>query len=264
VQKKIGDLTVYYERHGQGAPLLLIHGLGSSTRDWENQVKALSSFYEVIVFDLRGHGKTDKPKGPYKVSLFAKDTAQLIQSLFSKPIDVVGHSLGGMIAFQLALDFPSLVNRLVIINSGPAVIFPNLKTRFYFYLRRLSVKWFGMKKLSQQLAKALFPKPEQDELREIFIARWEENDPRAYLDSLKAFLGWNVIPRLGSIKCPTLIIAADHDYTPVAFKEYYTKLIPGAILKVIPDSYHITLIDKPNELNQVLLDFLGGGYAIEK
>ena len=71
------DINVYYEIAGAGDPLLFIHGLGSSHRDWEPQVAFFSRHYQVITYDVRGHGKSDKPKGPYSVSQFAADAAEL-------------------------------------------------------------------------------------------------------------------------------------------------------------------------------------------
>ena len=133
----------------------MIHGLGSSTLDWENQIDFFAKKYQVIAFDLRGHGKSEKPNSPYTVKLFTEDTAQLIQALNQQSVHVVGHSLGGMIAFQLALDFPTLVKSLCIINSGPAVTFP-LKVKFSFFLRRFIVKLFGIHPLCIKLAKTVF------------------------------------------------------------------------------------------------------------
>ncbi len=69
-KKLVGDIEIYYEITGEGEPLLLVHGLGSSTRDWEEQVPIFSQKYQVITVDIRGHGETDKPKGAYDISNF--------------------------------------------------------------------------------------------------------------------------------------------------------------------------------------------------
>jgi 3-oxoadipate enol-lactonase len=75
------DINVYYQIAGAGDPLLFIHGLGSSYRDWEPQVAFFSRHYQVITYDVRGHGKSDKLKGPYSVSQFAADAVELMRSL---------------------------------------------------------------------------------------------------------------------------------------------------------------------------------------
>ena len=256
----LDNFKLYYEIQGNEntdrPPLLFIHGLGASTRDWEYQIPYFKDNWRIITMDLRGHGKSDKPDMPYSVSLFTADIVQALQQLNIKPVHVVGHSLGGMVAFQLALDFPNLVKSLIIINSAPAVEFPSLILKLHFYMRRINVKLFGMKKLSKSLAQIVLPKPEQAQLREIFIQRWEENDPAAYRNALKAFIGWNVKSRISTLQCPTLIVTGDRDYTPVPYKQQYTSLIPNARLVVIPDSGHLTIIDQSARLNAVLQDFL--------
>ena len=84
---KLGDMQLYYKASGEGDPLLFIHGLGSSTRDWENQAPYFSDRYRVVTPDLRGHGKSDKPPGPYNISLFANDIAELVSLLQTRAID---------------------------------------------------------------------------------------------------------------------------------------------------------------------------------
>ena len=101
---ELGDIRLYYEDFGEGEPLLFIHGLGSSTRDWENQVRYFSDRYRVVVPDLRGHGNSEKPPGPYSIPLFADDIAELITTLDLAPTHVVGLSLGGFVASQLAVE----------------------------------------------------------------------------------------------------------------------------------------------------------------
>lgn len=252
----INNIHLYYEMHGTKAPLLFIHGLGASTQDWEYQRDVFAKNYQVILVDLRGHGQSDKPNMPYSIPLFAQDIAQLLKTLALFPTHVVGHSLGGMVALQLVLDFPELVKSLTLVNSAPMVSFPSLGSRVGFYLRTLNVKLFGMRFLSMQLAKMLFPKPEQASLRDTFIERWCQNDPQAYLNALAAFSDWNVMARLYQLKAPTLVVSADQDYTPVAFKQFYLKMIPQAELVIIPDSRHITIIDQAVAFNQALADFL--------
>lgn len=256
----INNVQLYFEQVGnwqsEREVVLLIHGLGSSHRDWEYQVEALVPHYKVLLVDLRGHGQSDKPNMPYSIPMFAKDVAAMVTALALREIHVIGHSMGGMVAFQLTLDHPHLVKSLSIINSAPRVGFPAFRNRFNFFMRSLSVKWFGMSKLSVSLAKTLFPKQEQDTLRKIFIQRWCENDPQAYRNSLKAFHDWNVMAQLPEINCPTLIITGDRDYTPVAYKKFYIRFIKHSHLVVIEDSGHLTPLDQAQHCSQALIDFL--------
>ena len=95
---------LHYEDYGHGTPLLLVHGLGSSTRDWEYQIPALSPHYRVIALDVRGHGRSDKPREAYRIADFADDVAALIEHLQLPSVHLVGISMGGMIGFQLGVD----------------------------------------------------------------------------------------------------------------------------------------------------------------
>ena len=100
----INDIDMYYESRGEGESLLLIHGLGSSTRNWELQVRYFANRYQVITCDVRGHGRTSKPPGPYSIRGFAEDVSGLLQALGIPAAHVVGISMGGMIAVAKAID----------------------------------------------------------------------------------------------------------------------------------------------------------------
>ena len=115
------DCQLHYEDYGHGAPVLLVHGLGSSTRDWEYQVPELARHYRVIALDVRGHGRSDKPRERYSIQGFAEDVAALIEHLQLAQVHLVGISMGGMIGFQLGVDRPELLKSLCIVNSGPEV-----------------------------------------------------------------------------------------------------------------------------------------------
>ena len=249
------NINLYYEIHGEGQPLVLIHGLGSSTRDWEFQVTELAKSYKVVTCDLRGHGQSDKPAGPYSVLMFALDVFGLLQSLSIPFAHIVGISLGGAIAFQFAIDYPTMVKTLTIVNSAPTLGDPE-QARPEVERRVGIVQQLGMRAMGQALAPNLFPKPEHAAIRETFVERWAENDPRAYIEATRSMLGWNVVGKLGSIHCPTLVIAADQDYSPVAVKEMYVKLMPNAQLVVISDSRHATPLERPAEFNAALVKFL--------
>lgn len=259
---RVGDIEVHCEQHGSGEPLLLIHGLGSSGLDWQHQVEHFRTFRRVITIDLRGHGKSSKPRGAYSIELFARDVAAALRELGHDKLDVVGVSLGGMVAFQLAVDAPQLVQSLVIVNSGPYVPAATFKQRLPLYIRLFYIHVLGLPRMAGALAKRLFPSPGQEELQRIFVERVSANDKACYLASLKAiFGGWDLSARLPDIRCPTLVLAADQDYTPVALKEAYAARMPNARLVVIPDSHHAVFMEKPREFNAALEAFLAAGAA---
>jgi 3-oxoadipate enol-lactonase len=253
---RLGDIDTFYELNGAGDPVVLIHGLGSSARDWEQQVPALADRYRVLTYDIRGHGRTSKPRGPYSVTQFAKDLVLLLEGIGHRPAHVVGISMGGMIAFQLAVDRPDLVRSLVIVNSGPALVPSKLAEYLAVWSRIAIAKLRGPGVMGGVLAPRLFPSPDQEPLRRQFVERWAENDKDAYYAALRAIIGWSVRDSVGGIRCPVLVVAADHDYTPVSAKEAYLAQIPGATLKVIADSRHATPMERPEAFNRVLREFL--------
>src|SRR5471030_1382836 len=258
---RVNGVDLYYEIHGSGEPVLLVHGLGSSTLDWEPQIAALAARFQVIAFDVRGHGRSAKPRQRYSVRLFAEDTAALIRALNLGPVHVVGISMGGMIAFQLAVTAQELVRSLTIVNSGPAMPVRTLAQRMMIWTRIAIVRLRGMRKMGEVLATRLLPKPEQEPLRAQFIERWAGNDPTAYLSALNGLINWDVTDALARIDCPVLVLAADQDYTPVAFKQAYTAKIRGAELVVIDDSRHLLPIERPEPFNAALLAFLPNASA---
>ncbi|SFO99463.1 alpha/beta fold hydrolase [Pseudomonas borbori] len=247
---------LHYEEYGKGAPVLLVHGLGSSTRDWEYQIPELAAHYRVVAIDIRGHGRSDKPRERYSIAVFAEDVAALIEHLGLEKVHLVGISMGGMIGFQLGVERPELLESLCIVNSGPEVKAKSPRD-FLEIVKRWSLsRLLSLDAIAKGLGRLLFPKPEQAELRRKIEERWPLNDKRAYLASLDAIIGWGVRERLTRITCPTLVISADRDYTPIAQKEAYVKEMPNARLLVIEDSRHATPLDQPQRFNSSLLAFL--------
>jgi 3-oxoadipate enol-lactonase len=252
----VNNISLYYETHGQGQPLVFIHGLGSSTKDWENQIPVFADKYQVIAFDLRRHGQSEKPEGPYTIPMFAADLAGLLNALKIDSAHIVGISLGGAVAFQFALDYPEMVKSLTIVNSAPTLGGTPEQAKQEIDRRVGIVQQFGMKAMGQNLAPALFPDPNHGNLRETFVERWAANDPKAYIEATRSMLGWDVTDQLPKIQCPVLILAADQDYGPVAVKEAYAKLLPNARLEVVPNTHHAVPIERPEEFNTVLAQFL--------
>jgi pimeloyl-ACP methyl ester carboxylesterase len=252
----IADIKLYYEMFGRGEPVLFIHGLGSSGRDWHNQVEFFSKHYQVITVDLRGHGQSSKRAGPFSMLLFAADIVDLITTLGIKPCHVVGISLGGMIAFQLAASRPDLFRSMVIVNSRPEFIIRTFTEYVQLWQRDLVARLLGMRTVGKMVSKKLFPKLEQEVLRKELVQHWAENDSRAYRGSMHAMVGWSAVGQLGSMDISTLVIAAEEDYTPLSYKEAYVTQMPQADMVVIPDSRHATPLDRPDMFNKTVLKFL--------
>jgi pimeloyl-ACP methyl ester carboxylesterase len=252
----VNSLNVYYETHGEGESLVFIHGLGSSTQDWERQLDYFSSRYQVILVDVRGHGQTDKPPGPYSVPLFAQDLAGLLDTLGIPSAHICGISMGGMIAFQMAVDYPKMVKTLTVVNSGADLVPKNLNDRWKIFQRLVIFRLLSMEKIGETLSKRIFIKPEQEELRTVFVEHWSKNIKPAYMAAMQALVGWTVEDMLGEIACPTLVIAADEDYTPLEDKQQIVTKMKNAELVVIEDSRHATPVEHPELFNQSLGAFI--------
>jgi len=211
------DISLYYESVGQGQPLVFIHGLGSSTRDWERQVSTFAKQYQVITFDLRGHGQSDKPAGPYTIPMFAADTANLLRALGVTSAHVVGLSLGGAVAFQLALDEPTLLKTLTIVNSAPTM--GDQQAAKQEIDRRVGiVQQMGMRAMGATLSKNLFPKDEHAAERQTFVERWAAAHAlRARHAERARWVG--VVERLPAAFCPAHDDCAEPRVTRRVFRD---------------------------------------------
>ena len=235
---------------------MLLHGLGSSGHDWENQVPNFADRYQVITCDLRGHGRTSKPRGRYSISQFASDVAALLTELGLAPVHLAGISMGGMVAFEMAIRYPRLPKSLTIINSYPEARVENFRDRLLVWRRFLLLEVLGVRRMGAVLAGHLFPG--QVDLQRQFVERWAENDKRAYRESLRAIVGWDVEDRIDEITCPVLVVASDQDYFPLEEKQAYVGKMRNARLFVIEDARHAVTAEKPERFNQILDEFLGG------
>ncbi len=253
----VGDITMYHEQSGSGDTVLFLHGLGSSSMGWQLQREVFAQKYTVLLADMRGHGRSSHPPGPYSVSQFGNDVIGLLDGLgITEPVHLVGLSMGGMIGFQLAVDYPERIGSMTIVNSGPELIGNGLRNTLLMWRRKLLINLFSLKKIGNAIAGRLFPEPEQAEFRELFVKDLLQNDKKSYKAATEALFGWSVRDRIGKISCPVLVVTADQDYTPVVVKEAYVAEIPHAELLVIENSHHATPIDQAELFNTAVLQFL--------
>lgn len=261
-RQQVNGLTIFYELYPSSAKtpvetVLLLHGLGSSTRDWSEQIPALVPYYNVLLIDLRGHGQSDKPPGPYSIRAMANDVATLATILELTELHIVGLSMGAQVALQLALDHPAVVATVTAVNSPPDMVPRRLRDKMTVIQRKLLVKLLGMRRVGYIIASRLLPGDEFIERRQQFADRWFDNDPVSYQASLNAILEWDITPDLPQIHQAILVVSASDDYTPLAWKKRIVELSPNARLVVIENSRHATPVERPEAFNAVLLEFLG-------
>ena len=250
------DIKIYYEVHGSGPPVLFLHGLGSSTSGWKYQVSFFSKDYQVILIDLRGHGNSGKPASTYSIELFGRDCEIAIRSITDQPLDIIGLSLGGFVAFQLALDYPSMVRSLTIVNSLPEFTISGPKNWTRLHLRLLITRMLGVRSMAVLLSRQLFKGKEYDEIRKEFIEEWARNDKKAYLRTISALRRWSIAHQLEDLNSPVFMLASELDYTSIKMKEYYAAKIPNCRLSVIKNTRHALPVEKPDLFNLEVLNFI--------
>lgn len=249
----VNDITVHYERSGSGRPVVLLHGLGSSSEDWENQIPALARNFEVIAPDFRGHGLSSKPPGPYSISQFASDVATLLDELDVGPVRLVGISLGGMVGFQMAADRPDLISRLIVVNALPHFATSRISQKIQLGIRKIITRRLSMERIGEILSNRLFPDEELGDQRATMIERWARNDKKAYQATFQAILHWDgVIEEMATTMVPITVISSDLDYIGPEDKQPYIDAMPTAEMVVMHDSHHAVPAERPDRFNVVL------------
>lgn len=264
--REINGIRLRYEIWGVGeTPLVLIHGLGSSADDWFLQLPAFAPHYRCIAVDLRGHGLSDKPAGAYSMPLFAADVVELLREISPGPAHVLGLSLGGMVAQQLAIVHPALVRSLVLLNTLPG-FWPPTREIVRLGVRRLSAPW-RRRTMAQQAARVvadLFPAPQHALFRAQAETRLAANDPAAYQQAMQAILRFRPGAALRGITCPVLIVAGTADrVVPAVYQARLRRALPRAEFAAVPGGGHACNIEQPDAVNTAVLRFLQTVDAIQ-
>jgi pimeloyl-ACP methyl ester carboxylesterase len=252
-----GDIDLHYESHGAGEAVVLVHGLGSSGADWAFQVPALAARHRVIAPDLRGSGQSAKPPGRYSIVQFADDVWRLLDVLAVERAHLVGFSLGGAVALEMALQQPARAQRLVTINSLPSYRVDHWRKWLEVHGQLAAVRLLGLPRTARGVAARLFPEPYQAPMRERVAEVVGSNPVDAYLASVRALVGWCALDRIARLQSPWLMLAAEHDYTPLAEKRGYAERL-GAAFAVVRGSRHGTPFDATIATNACLAAFLAG------
>lgn len=258
MQHKVSpDGNCAYVDAGAGEEVvLLLHGLGSRGSDWRQQIVALAGAYRVIAPDLRGHGASRAPGGHWRMADLAGDIFALLNQLAIRRVHVVGFSLGGMVALEMANRRPHRLASLCLINSQP---FPGRKPRallLAYWMRRLIISLFGLQTMGRVIGNKLFPEPDQHAVLERFVAQMARMSKPAYLAALDAIYHWDITPQFASLGLPVMILAADQDYTPVQAKRAFAAHFSQCQFHVIANSRHATPLDQVERVNFLLSSFL--------
>jgi 3-oxoadipate enol-lactonase len=258
----VGDIEMFYLEAGRGEPVILIMGFGGDHLAWGLQIHAFAERYRAITVDNRGVGQTDAPDHPYTIRMMAEDTRRLMDALGIDRAHVVGVSMGGMIAQELALNHPTRVRSL---HLGCTLAQPD------GFMKALLGAWRDVRiNVSREVALRAFgpwlfapttydTRPEFVEL--IFQNALANPHPQSltgFLRQGEAIMSHDTLGRLDQIRCPTLVSVAEEDIlVPPRFSRQLAAAIPGAKLQVVPGAGHAYFWERPDVFNTLSLEFVG-------
>jgi len=232
---------VWFEAHGSGAPLVLLHGGLATNATWEPQIRGLSARRRVVAPERTAHGHTPDRAGPLMYEQMAEETAQVLRALDLGPVDLLGWSDGGMVGFLLAVHEPGLVRTLATTGSG-----------------------FSSAGYVRGSMEELTSLEHDDEDLAIFASLYSEVSP----DGPEHFpVVWGKVRSLWSepfdwsaelerVSAPLLVIVGDDDYVTVGHADEMARRVPRGQLAVIPGASHLAPSEKPELFNRLLLDFV--------
>lgn len=248
------------EEIGQGAPLLLVMGLGASLETWVAQQDAFAARHRVILFDNRGAGASESPPPPWSVPDMADDAVGVLDALGIARAHVLGVSMGGMIAQEMAIRFPERVDRLIVAVSFAR---PDPLRRAFLLFRRWArfqgadLVQEGVANLPWLVSPAVLNDPDRLEQVLGLVSGMPLMSADAYAHQVDAILEHDTLSRLGQVRAPTLVLAASEDVlTPVFLSREIAAAIPDARLTILPRGNHAVQIEDPEAFNAAVLEFL--------
>jgi pimeloyl-ACP methyl ester carboxylesterase len=255
---------LYYEQHGAaGSPLVLAYGIGGNTDMWDVNVPALSAAHRVVLWEPRGHARSDSPADPARFSFgrWALDLRDILDHLCLRRAHVGGLSLGAGIATRFTLRFPGRARSLLVTNSSSAAGLP--LSPDHLVMRAQSIKITleqGMEAMAEYAMQANPNLTERLKLdpgaREEFYEEYRRLSPVGYANSLRALLAMDHITAdLSKIRVPVLLIGGDRDPSLSPMRVMHRK-IRGSKLVVLSPASHFANRDQPEAWNHAALDFL--------
>jgi len=255
MKAKVNGIEINYELHGrEGAPwLVLSHSLACTVRMWDPQIEAFKDRFRILAYDMRGHGSSAAPQGPYTLDLLAEDVLALMKHAGVGKAIFIGLSIGGMIGQTLALKQPALFERMVLADTGHA---QNAEALAQWEERIRIAESQGMKALVDSTMARWFTEgfrntPEAKKIATLIAA----TPVAGYVGCGRAIMKLNTTARLKDIQLPVLAITGEQDASAPGTR-YIGENVPGAKLVVIPQAAHIANVEQPAAFNRALREFL--------
>jgi pimeloyl-ACP methyl ester carboxylesterase len=235
---KIGPATIAYGVAGIGPPVVLVHGLSGSSRWWRRNIGALTPYRRVYVVDLIGFGAS-RARQQFALAEASDYLVRWLDQLELERVGLVGHSMGGLIAAELAADAPDRVDRLVLVDPAALPLDAHLLTHALGLLYEL-----------RYISPSFLPVLLADALRAGPLTLWR---------AATALMLADLRPKLAQIRAPTLVIWGEHDaLVPLAFAQQLAQYLRYEELVVIKGAGHVPMWDRPQDFNRVLTKFLIG------
>jgi len=270
---KVNGTTICYEIHGDGFPLILLHGFGLTKEFWFAQIPALSQHFKVITLDNRGSGKSNHPKAQYKLKTLADDVKGLMDFLKIDKAHLIGWATGSMIAQYFVLNYPDRVNKLTLIASLTKLpisksgleMFKRSQLAFHEEKLKNPEKTFYDKmktRFTRNFFKSMVQDPKKkmhgifsaEDLMEIVFK--DTSKPHDIENRINAIAKLDTLERLRKIKNETLILAAEKDkISPKTSSIEIHDRVPNNTLKIFNGGHYFPLENAP-EVNQYIIDFL--------
>lgn len=257
---------IYYKASGHGEPLVLIQGFGGGHEGWFFQVRALKKQFQVITFDNRGIGKSDKPGQSYTIKTMADDTVGLLDCLGMDKAHILGVSLGGIVAQEVAIHYPERVRKLILVNTIAGDfddINPQVMRSIGFEQGSSEVDYRNID-FNEMMKTVISLSFSKSSYRKFFLPLTLLNVKSVgfdgYRKQMEAAEGHSTIDRLHLIKTPTLVISGTEDkLVPPRCSDEIAKRIPNARLVKIEGGSHAVFIEMRNRFNKQVLNFLEKG-----
>jgi (E)-2-((N-methylformamido)methylene)succinate hydrolase len=254
-------ITAGIEQHvrisGAGRRIVFVHGVGSHLESWDGVVAVLGESYESLCYDLRGHGESEKASGPYSLATFVEDLTGLLNVVGWTRFDLVGFSLGGLIAQAFTLQYPAHVRTLSIISS---VAGRTSEERARVRSRAATLAQQGAQAHLDSAVERWF----SDEFRAVRpdvvaqrLDRSRSNDPHCYAAAYDVLAANDLLDDLHKIKAPTLVMTGEEDSgsTP-RMAHLMGRTIPNAKVTILSGLRHSVLLEAPDLVAQTLGNFL--------
>ena len=257
-------VRLYYEEHGRGGtPLVLAYGIGGNADMWDVNRDALSAHHRLVLWEPRGHARSDSPEDPAKYSFqrWALDLKAVLDHLRIRKAHVGGLSLGGGIATRFALGFPARVRSLVVTNSSSAAGLPLSVENLVMRARSIEITLTKGMDAMAEFAMAANPNLSErlaiePAAREEFYEEYRRLSPIGYANSLRALLAMDhITDQLPRLRMPVLLIGGDRDPSLAPMKVMHRK-VRGSKLAVLSPASHFGNRDQPEAWNRTVLDFL--------